>query len=548
MAERKKKLKKENNLVSATSFGYPYGTSLSKIFDIQGNKFIVPSDFQGRCSHIEAMLEDDMSGLVDTLVSFMVTAALVDIRIETNKDTQLNNIFERWMKQLNIGVEGITPGIKSLAKEYFIERWKSSSFAAFRIVEWKDFDGYYLPNKIICLDGSSIYAEDPESDKVTVSGYDYYLGRKKETKISGDESIIYSKINARYFDKYPIPFLIKRGIYYNWLLIKALKSNQTKVLGKVLPYLMLMTKGNQELLQMGKMALTNEEYTQMTTEFQNMVRNLNSLDGSNVAGAYATSYDTKIDYKIPDLTPLFKAELFQMAERNILCGFGLIDIVDLVSSNRKESVLNPKAFISEIQNGIEDFKQIIYQIVYKIQNYEQNQRNKKYNNVDCNILSSKPVIFDSIEMKNLLRQLYERGLISKQSAVEQIANMEFDTEVYRRKTETKEDLNDTMYPPVILNQEDSPNETQDINNEEIPEDKQNPIEKQKYNMASFDLVLEGSPYKSIDQLPENVKKLSPDKQDKWMKIFNNAYFYALGKFKSVKKAETYAFRVAWSKV
>jgi len=52
----------------------------------------------------------------------------------------------------------------------------------------------------------------------------------------------------------------------------------------------------------------------------------------------------------------------------------------------------------------------------------------------------------------------------------------------------------------------------------------------------------------LKELPQAVKKLSTTKQTAWKNIWNNAYRYMLAKTGNEKQAETYAFRVAWSKM
>jgi len=50
--------------------------------------------------------------------------------------------------------------------------------------------------------------------------------------------------------------------------------------------------------------------------------------------------------------------IYAPIEKRILAGLGLIDIVTGTSSSRRESLLNPKPFVAEIKQGIEDFKKM----------------------------------------------------------------------------------------------------------------------------------------------------------------------------------------------
>ena len=63
----------------------------------------------------------------------------------------------------------------------------------------------------------------------------------------------------------------------------------------------------------------------------------------------------------------------------------------------------------------------------------------------------------------------------------------------------------------------------------------NEIEKQEYDIGR----LEGAPYKTIKQLPKQIKNnMSADLQGVFLKVFNSA----LKQYQN----ETRAFRVAWS--
>jgi len=49
-------------------------------------------------------------------------------------------------------------------------------------------------------------------------------------------------------------------------------------------------------------------------------------------------------------------------------------------------------------------------------------------------------------------------------------------------------------------------------------------------------------------LPKNVKEMPKEKQEAFRRIFNEAFRYMLSKTGNVKTAETYAFRVAYSRI
>jgi len=519
-------------------------------------KITVPGDFRNQVKAVKEMQMDDMSGIVDSLTDFAVQSATVDFSVETDNE-QLTKILKRWLDTVNLGYEGkIPPGVKPLAEEYFKERWKYSSFPVLKIVEWKPIQGVLVPSKMFFVDGESITAKDKDEndDNLKLINYDYYLGDTE--KLEGN--VIFARPYGRWFDKYPIPYLIKRGIYHNWKIIQSLKKHQGNVLEQVIPYMMLVKKGSEGLARDNiKVGYSDEELKAVIKDLQELIDKINSTSGANVKTPIrATNFDEDLKHLIPDLSTIFDKKLFVQTERNILAGMGFIDIAQPISDSRRESILNPKAFIEETKSGVEGFKLILKQLIFLI--IEKNKKShKKYVNAEFYITSSPVKAFMTDDFKTLIRSMYDRGRISSQTAIELIAETDFRTEVYRREKEKTQGIEEKMYPQIIQNREgqgiDLPEEEpqaqtpEDENKDHLPEDKKG-VEKENYNNSIVEDIedLLGAPYTTIKSLPDAVKKLSVTKQRKWMTIFNNAYYYKLGKTHDKKVAETYAFRVAWS--
>jgi len=135
--------------------------------------------------------------------------------------------------------------------------------------------------------------------------------------------------------------------------------------------------------------------------------------------------------------------------------------------------------------------------------------------------------------------------LSKETATELIGEVPFEVEVERRENETVDGTEDTMYPPVVQNQEQYPDATTNApvvptkpkkSKDQVPLDKQGP-EAKNFKSAS---VLEMAPYSRNADLPPAVRKLPKHAQDIFRKAFNSAL--------SEYGDETKAFQVAWSAV
>jgi cation transport regulator ChaB len=539
--------------------GETHGILLNHILSLMIKRIIVPGDFHGRVKAVKEMLQDDVTGLVDSLTDFAVETAAVDYNIETNND-ELTSALKKWLEQINRDFRGKIPsGIKPLAEEYFKERWKYSSFPVLKISGWEvdPKSKLLLPSKMFFLDGGSIYAKDknPDDQGLSIEQYDYYLGKNLETKNKLDSNIIFTRQNGRWHDKYPVPFLIKRGIYRNWRIIEAIKSNEMDILDQVIPYMLLIKKGTERLAIDKGINYDDKKLKQVIEQLEELIQKAKSshidLEKSLGTPVRASQFDEEIKHLIPDLSAIFNPDLFVFAEKNILAGLGFIDVVDASTSTRRESILNPKPFIQEVYSGVDAFKQLLKEVLFLI--IEKNQDHPKYMNADFEITSSPIRGFMTDKFKERIRQLYDRGRISSKTAVELIGELDFEVEVKRREKETRDGIEHTMYPPVVENREGTGEDilSSSEGDHEIPDDKAG-IQARNFDKASLDQEPEiiASPFQSVKDLPQSVRDNLPTlrQRRKWLRIFNSAFNFYLTKFNDEKKAESRAFATAWAKV
>lgn len=512
------------------------------IISLLAKKIVVPSGFHDRANAVREMLNSDVSGIVDSLTDFQVNSATVDFSIESDNEN-LTKILKKWLDKINIEYSGQVPsGIKPLSKEYFKERWKGSSFPVLKIAGWTRIDGIIVPSKMFFVDGSSVYAKDKD-EKETVKkliNYDYYLGRNTDDKLTPNNSII-TKPFGRWYDAYPDNYLVKRGVYQNWKILESIKNRESEILEQIIPYLLLIKKGTERLAADNIKTYTDKELKKITQDFQNVVDELKGFDLNKKATVRASNFDEQIEHLIPDLKGIFDSGLFTSLEKHILAGLGFIDSTELSATSRRESILNPKVFVEETKEGVNDFKQILKTLAFKIQ--EKNSQNIKYMNSEFYITSSPVTAFVTDEFKRQVQRLWRSGRLSDQTLIELVGEVDFKTEVYRRKKEEEKGLPKVFHPPLAEHPGVEPsNKTtkktpeEDEKGDPIPEDKRDDTEKKEYDIGQK--VLEISPYEKIEDLPKNVRtSLTPDLQRIWKKAFNNAY-------EEYDDDDT-AFKVAW---
>jgi len=513
------------------------------------NSITIPTEFHSQCSHIKEMLKDDMSGLVSSLLDFQINAASVNFSIETD-NVELEKKLNKFLNDINLAYLGKIPsGIGAISKEYFKERWSASSFPILKIAKWETIEGLELPSKMFIIDGSSVYAKDKDKNtQRSVLQYNYFLGKDMKTRLS--ENVIFSRPSGRLFDKYPNPKLIKSGVYHNYSIIKSLKNRQGKILNQAIPLLFLINRGS-ELLNRNNIVDKNEDYTKVIAEYNKLMKDAKANGGLPTR---ATSFDEKVEHLIPSLMNIFDPKLFTVAEKGILGGMGFLDIAESVSSSRKESVLNPKPFIEETKSGVEGFKEILRGVVNLIK--EKNKKNVKYMNSEFRIVSSPITAFINSDFKNHIRLTWERGQLSNRTYCELVGETEFAIEVGRRKQEKEDGTEKIMSPHQAQPEQPKTEENTPIKKEIDKKGKPIPTDKtddpKKYKNASIiegkksDLI--GAPYRQLSELPDDVKKLSNKKQRTFQKAWNRAYYFQIGKGKSKKYADAYAFRVAYSAI
>jgi len=477
------------------------GVLVDLLYNSMGKKISVPTDFHSQVNCVKTMQGNDCTGLVDSLSDFLVTSAKVNYSIETN-NKQLNKKLKQWLnKEINADYKGQVPrGLQALSEEYFKERWKSSSFPVLKIVQWSKVDGLKFPTKMFFVDGESIYAQDKTntSKGVKIGNIKYFVGKDESDPL--DKGVIITKPFARWFDKYPKPFMIKRGIYNNFKIIEALKEKQSEILNQVVPYMFLLKKGSEALALAALKGTEDNGKVYTDTEIKDSLQQIKDTIADTFTSyrkemlARGSQWDEEIKHLIPDLEPMFKPSLFTAAEKAVLGGFGFLDIAESVSSNRKESILNPTAFISEIERGVNDFKEhILRELIYRV--IEENSNNRIYMNEDFEIISSPVKGFVTDKFRTMIRSLYDRGIVSRQTAVEMGVEIPFEAEVTRIKREKERGLPEDQEPPVILNVEKDvdpnrqtnkvvPKKVQDNN---VPDDKKG-IEAKNYNKATKKIV------------------------------------------------------------
>jgi len=408
-----------------------------------GGAIVVPKDYHERCAAIRLMLESDSSGIINSLTDFSVnTASEVSFSIET-KNNALQSMLNDWLQTINFSYSGRLPvGVNQLSKEYLKERWKGSSLCIMKI-HWATVDGFDVPDAIWFLNGSSIYIKPSANKNLEIGKSNYFYDSKYTKPVSGD--FLVQKPFSRWYEDYPVPYLVRQGVYRNYYGVNLLKEQGEKVLNKLLPYLIMLKKGTEGLTKQG-ISYDDADMTQLENNFKTF---LNEYDAKQkYAPTFTTPFDTDLTHIIPDIKNILHKDLYAEADKSILAGLGFIEVVSAVTTSRKESVMNPKPFITEVNSGVDGFKSMLNDVVRMIIVRNKAKHKKYFTDLNSIRIINSPIRLDVDSMLDYLRSGYDRGFVSV-ATIQQALRLDPISELERREKEDKEGITERMSPHKV---------------------------------------------------------------------------------------------------
>jgi len=425
----------------------------------------VASDFHGKVSQIGDIFDNDRTALVTPIIDFMVHSATVPVNFVT-KNSNLNKVYDTWKRNVNAGLSLYIPrGLRSLTEQYFRERWKSS-FLVLRI-RWERIDGYWMPMVMYFVDGESVHGRNDKTGKLNTIDYYFGIPKDKKTNILRDtntESIIIRKPYARLQDVYPVPYLARRGALYHALFKNKVLDKQVDIINTAIPYQFYARLGSDGKSQQP----TPQELIEYKENFQKKKEDeKNRTKPSGLTGA--VPHDVNFEELIPNYLRALDEKILKGTNQHLLSALGMIELKGF-SSNREESILNPKVLIEEVTDGVSDYIDLLTEVVALTQ--EKNGQAKKYSKLDVHLSPGIIKSFITDDMRSMLRSWYDRGLISKKSGVENTTALNFEIEIAERDREKREKLDQRCFPPVVQNiEKDSEPNIQQKTDEDVTDDK-----------------------------------------------------------------------------
>lgn len=504
----------------------------------------VPTDYHSRCDAINCMLDNDITGVINTVVDYSIESASdANYSVECSEST-LEKLLNKWFERINIDIAGVPTGLQALSKEYFKERWQGSSFCILRMKDWEKItvDGITIevPTTMWFVNGASIYVKRAANANYKLGSDKYYLDSsfKTEIPVGRGEGMVIQKPYDRWFSEYSTPYLVRKGVLKNFLAIKTLQEKSDEVVSKILPYLFMITKGTQGMF--------DNDVTYSDTELKTLVEGVKTelekyKSEKNKTPINAVPFDQKYEHMIPDLTKMVNEDLYRAGYRAILSGLGFVDMLEIAPS-RQESRLNPKAFLAEVNDGVNGFKGILLDVISKIIERNKVAHRKLFNESGKIIIVNNPLRINIDTMLEALRSGFDRGVVSIKT-YQGVLGVDYDTEKQRREAELKAGDEDLFFPHLIQNQEATPNHSEKLTPAEPKNQDTETLNKKKgspeaknFKNAELDQNLEMAPYKNNKDLPTHLQYLPEGAKDVFRTVFNESF----------PKGEDYAFPVAYT--
>jgi len=511
----------------------------------KSGEITVSDDFHDRCGYVAEIRDNDVTGIINTVIDYSINSASeAKFRVECSEES-LEDLLNLWLEQINININGVPTGLHELAKEYYKERWAGSSLCLLKVDKWKSItkgaNSITVPTVLYFVIGGSVYIKRSNAKNYKLGTDKYFLDPEmKANEISTDMSII-QKPFGRWFTEYPTPYLIKQGVYKNWKAIEVLQNKGNEVITKILPYLFLMEKGTEAMYLQNKGEYTDKDLKDMVNNFKDAVERYNK-EGAKLP-VTGVPFDQKYQHLIPDLLPILREELYAQGSRSILSGLGFIDVVQGVSSTRKESVLNPKPFVAEVNAGVDGFKAILMDIIGLIIKENKGSHKKFFSDNTYLKIVSSPLKINVETLIDSLRSAFVYGTISIQT-YQEILGIDPEQELERMKKEMADGLRDLYYPHLIQNTERDPDANITVPPKVTKKQEEKQVEKEKKPENMQEAVaqenLETAPYDKLADLPPAVKKYPEGAQKVFMEVFNSIY--------NETHDESRAFAGAWSKL
>lgn len=359
-----------------------------------------------------------VSAVMDMYVYAAVSFGYEILLKDAPVDSDAKKVLDHWYLTVNKDDPMLTTGMDAVRKQLHRGRWCDGGV----VIGWdaptglKTFDGiaYKAPAKVLVYPRTMFEVKagnefgDMElilktdiSDFTDLPSEEIDLDEKRKLQQGMLEQKRYQVVDRNRQEsaqKYPVPFLIERGLHAIASRIRAMQRGDYETVSRILRAVLLITQGSDKWLE--------QEIWQPADAVPDLAAIVSQVTTADKGYAQVVGApdSTEMTWVTPDLEGLLADGKFTHDDYERMSALGVMEIVN--TGQRRSFVLNPKPMIMEIWDAMRADKRFMEDTLFS--------RMVEWNPgmfSSLPIFSQKPVsIFFSPEQFKLLEKMYEWGL------------------------------------------------------------------------------------------------------------------------------------------
>lgn len=405
-----------------------------------------------------------VSTVLDMFVSVTVSFGSENLFKDVSMDDPAKRIIDHWCAVVNRENPMLTSGLDSVRKQLHRGRWCDGGvvigWSKPESIQTPDGDTYMAPKNVVVYPRTQfeVKASDEFGGMTLIRKTDlsdYFDTPSEEISLDEKRGLMQGMLeDGRYqvvdrnrqesAQKYPIPFLIARGLHGIAARIRVMQRGDYETMARILRALLVITQGSDKWIEYmdwdpaDAVSALDPAKASITTE------------GTGYTTILTAPYTTEAKWVIPDMQSILSTDKFAHDDYERLAALGILEIQN--TGQRRRYAFNPKPAIMEIWDAMQEDRRFIEGRLFPVI-YDANP--SVYQNVSPAKFYQKPVsIFQTDEDKQIMLKIYEYGVLTHGSLLEQSQGFgpDIEAEVERHRYERDSGIDDAIQPRVTFKQ------------------------------------------------------------------------------------------------
>jgi hypothetical protein len=407
-----------------------------------------------------------VAAVMDMFVSVTVSFGSENLFKDVSMDDPAKKVLDHWCAVVNRDNPMLTGGLDAVRKQFHRGRWCDGGV----VIGWSEpesittFDGsltYMAPKNVVVYPRTQFEVEASDKfggmkliEKTDLSDFqdtpseEIGLDEKRgfmQNMLEDDRYQVVDRNRQESAQKYPVPFLIERGLHGIGARIRVTQRGDYVTMARILRALLIITQGHESWIE-----LNEWQPADAVTDLDPVKSALTTVESSGYTPIVTAPYSTEAKWVIPDMQALLSTDKFAHDDYERLAALGILEIQN--TGQRRRYAFNPKPAIMEIWEAMQEDRRFIEGRLYPVI-YEANP--SIFKDISPAKFYQKPVsIFQTDEDKQILLKVYEYGVLTHGALLEQTQGFgaDFEAEIERHKYERDSGMDDMVIPRVTFRQ------------------------------------------------------------------------------------------------